>query len=126
MPHVDSIYEVQMHRSHQKIKWERLRIDNCVIINHGFGGFLDLWQVKMLPDNFVLILSHRSILTSSNKLARKEKRTQQEIIYFVYKKLITYAFKIIKEKIIQSCFKTFMGRIEFKFVLFLFYPTGRF
>ena len=31
-----------------------------------------------------------------------------------------YAFKIIKEKIIQSCFKTFIGRIEFKFVLFLF------
>ena len=49
--------------------------------------------------------------------------TQQEIIYFVYKKLITYAFKIIKEKIIQSCFKTFVGRIKFKFVLFLFYPT---
>ena len=36
---------------------------------------------------------------------------------------MTLAFKIIKEKIIQSCFKTFMGRIEFKFVLFLFYPT---
>ena len=86
------------------------------------GRFPDLWQVKVLPDNFVLILSHRSILTSSNKLARK-KGTQQEIIYFVYKKLITYAFKIIKEKIIQTCFKTFMGRIEFKFVLFLFYHT---
>ena len=101
-----------------------LQISNCVIIKHGFGGFPDLWQVKVLPDNFVLILFHRSILTSSNKLARKEKkRTQQEIIYFVYKKLITYGFKIIKEKIIQSCFKTFMERIEFKFVLFLFYPT---
>ena len=42
------------------------------------------------------------------------------------KKLITYAFKIIKEKIIQTCFKTFMGRIEFKFVLFLFYPTPQY
>ena len=52
-----------------------------------------------------------------------KKRTQQEIIYFLYKKLITHAFKIIKEKLIQSCFKTFMERIEFKFVLFLFYPT---
>ena len=29
----------------------------------------------------------------------------------------------IKEKIIQSSFKTFMGRLEFKFVLFLFYST---
>ena len=78
----------------------------------------------MLPHNFVLILSHRSILTSSNKLTRIEKkRTQQEIIYFGYRKIITDAFKIIIEKIIQSCFKTFMGRIEFKFVLFLFYPT---
>ena len=23
----------------------------CVIIDHGFGGFPDLWQVKVLPDN---------------------------------------------------------------------------
>ena len=29
----------------------------------------------------------------------------------------------MKEKIIQHCFKTFIGRIEFKFVLFLFYTT---
>ena len=27
---------------------------------------------------------------------------------------------------IQSCFKTFMGQIEFKFVLFLFYATPLF
>ena len=63
--------------------WDNISLSRCRTliasmksrcINHGFGGFPDLRQVKVLSDNFVLILSHRSILTSSNKLARKEKK----------------------------------------------------
>ena len=92
-----------------KIKGQRLRIDNCVIIKHGFGGFPDLWQ-----DNFVLILCHSSILTSCNKLARKEKkRTQQQKMY---------AFKIIKEKLCKLLLRLLWHELSLNLCCSYFMP----
>ena len=68
-------------------------------------------------------MGRRKHCTQEQREVIKKLLNEGKTFEFIRDLLTTYAFKIIKEKIIQCCFKTFMGRIEFKFVLLLYYPT---